>query len=246
MTRRTAHREDRESKGADSGDDTLRQAHGRDRIAERSIGISAGAVQVDFPASDAGRATDTRRPDRELGKELYELDAAEILEGLSANDRSDEGDLRTGWEESRAVYFGLLLGAESGAGQAQSGAGESQETHTPDPDRSLDHGISSVGADILSALPRAGLIEDDSEDEEERRKRIEAEQNGSDIGAAIGLAIGLIHNRSQQKKGTVKQTNTRMKRIHKSLFRECKMNDYLTAEKAKISIGGVPNANRRS
>lgn len=189
---RRAHREDRESKGADSGNDTLRQAHGRDRIAERSIGISAGAVQVDFPASDAGRATDTRRPDRELGEELYESDAAEILEGLSADDRSDEGDLRTGWEESRAVYFGLHSGAESGTGQAQRGAGESQETHATNTDHGFDHGNSSVGAGILSALPRSHIIEDDSEDEEERRKRIEAEQNGADIGAAIGLAIGLI------------------------------------------------------
>ena len=189
---RRAHREDRESKGADSGDDTLRQAHGRDRIAERSVGVSAGAVQVDFPASDAGRATDTRRPDRELGEELYESDAAEILEGLSADDRSDEGDLRTGWEESREVYFGLHFSAESGAEQAQRGTGESQETHTPDTDRSLDHRNNSLGAGILSALPRSRIIEDDSEDEEERRKRIQAEQNGADIGAAIGIAAGLI------------------------------------------------------
>ena len=189
---RRTHGENRESAGADSGDDTLRQAHGRDRIAAGSVGISAGAVQVDFPASDAGRATDTRRPDRELGEELYESDAAEILEGLSADDRSAESDFRTGWEESRAVYFGLLLSAQSGTGQAQSGAGESQETHTPDTDHGLDHGNSSVGAGILSALPRSGLIEDDSEDEEQRRKRIEAEQTGSDIGAAIGLAAGLI------------------------------------------------------
>ena len=189
---RRAHGEDREGKGTDSGDDTLRQAHGGDRITEGSVELPAGAVQVDFPASDAGRATDTRRPDRELGEELYESDAAEILEGLSADDRSDESDFRTGWEESRAVYFGLLLGAESGAGQAQSGAGESQETHTPDTDHGLDHGNSSVGAGILSALPRTHIIEDDSEDEEEHRKRIQAEQNGADLGAAIGLAIGLI------------------------------------------------------
>ena len=186
------HREDRESAGADSGDDSLRQAHGRDRIAERSIGISAGAVQVDFPASDAGRATDTRRPDRELGEELYESDAAEILEGLSADDRSNEGDLRTGWEESRELYFGLLLGAESGAEQAQPGAGETQETRASNSDSNIDHSNSSLGAGILSALPRSHIIEDDSEDEEERKKRIEAEQNGSDLGAAIGLAIGLI------------------------------------------------------
>ena len=186
------HREDREGAGADSGDDTLRQAHGGDRIAEGSVGVSAGAVQADFPASDAGRATDTRRPDRELGEELYESDAAEILERLSADDRSAESDFRTGWEESRAVYFGLLLGAESGAGQAQRGAGETQETRASNSDSNIDHSNSSLGAGILSALPRAGLIEDDSEDEEERRKRIQAEQNGSDIGAAIGLAIGLI------------------------------------------------------
>lgn len=186
------HGEDRKSEGADSGDDTLRQTHGRDRIAEGSVGVPARAVSADFPASDSGRATDTRRPDRELREELYESDAAEILERLSADDRSAESDFRTGWEESRAVYFGLLLGAESGAGQAQRGDGESQETHATNSDSSLDHGNSSVGAGILSALPRAGLIEDDSEDEEERRKRIEAEQTGADIGTAIGIAAGLI------------------------------------------------------
>ena len=33
---------------------------------------------------------------------------------------------------------------------------------------------------------------DDGEDPEERRKRIEAEQNGSDLGAALGLAISAV------------------------------------------------------
>lgn len=35
-----------------------------------------------------------------------------------------------------------------------------------------------------------GLIQDDSEDPEKKRRRILAEQNGSDIGAALGLVIG--------------------------------------------------------
>ena len=35
-----------------------------------------------------------------------------------------------------------------------------------------------------------GLIADDSEDPEKKRHRILAEQNGSDIGAALGLVIG--------------------------------------------------------
>ena len=38
----------------------------------------------------------------------------------------------------------------------------------------------------------ASQIIDDEEDPEERRKRIEAEQNGSNLGAALGLAIGAV------------------------------------------------------
>ena len=38
----------------------------------------------------------------------------------------------------------------------------------------------------------ASQIIDDEEDPEERRKRIEAEQNGSDLGAALGLVIGAV------------------------------------------------------
>ena len=33
---------------------------------------------------------------------------------------------------------------------------------------------------------------DDGEDPEERRKRMEAEQNSSNLGAALGLAIGTV------------------------------------------------------
>ena len=189
---RRTHREDRKSAGADSGDDTLRQTHGRDKIAEGSVGVSAGAVQTDFPTGYNGGSGEYHRQDHAIGGRLSEENDSEFLGGMPEDDRSDEGDLRTGWEESRAVYFGLLLGAESRAGQAQRGAGESQETRASNSDSNINHGNSSVSAGILSALPRSCIIEDDSEDKEERRKRIEAEQNGADLGAAIGLAIGLI------------------------------------------------------
>ena len=42
------------------------------------------------------------------------------------------------------------------------------------------HGLASAGR----------LIEDDSEDPEERRRRIEAEQAASNAGVLLGLAIG--------------------------------------------------------
>jgi hypothetical protein len=38
----------------------------------------------------------------------------------------------------------------------------------------------------------ASQIIADEDDPEERRKRIEAEQNGSALGAALGLAIGAV------------------------------------------------------
>ena len=37
-----------------------------------------------------------------------------------------------------------------------------------------------------------GLIEDDIEDPDERQKRIEAEQAGSNVGAILGLAMGAV------------------------------------------------------
>ena len=46
-----------------------------------------------------------------------------------------------------------------------------------------------MGASALRSL--AGIT-DSSEDPEERRKRIEAEQNASNLGAVIGLAVGLV------------------------------------------------------
>jgi hypothetical protein len=42
----------------------------------------------------------------------------------------------------------------------------------------------------LSALCR--LTDDPSGDEEEQRKRMEAQQTGSSVGAALGLAIGAL------------------------------------------------------
>ena len=186
------HREDREGAGADSGDDTLRQAHGRDRIAERSVELPADVVYHDQTAGYSEGFRKLSESDNGDRRSLSAKNVERLYNEESADDRSDEGDLRTGWEESRAIYFGLHTGASNGTGQAQRGTGESQETNAPDSDHGLDHGNSSLGAGILSALPRAGIIEDDSEDEEERRKRIQAEQTGSDIGAAIGLAIGLI------------------------------------------------------
>ena len=57
----------------------------------------------------------------------------------------------------------------------------------------MDSNNRAVLGDINSlAESLSRIIYDESEDEEERRKRIAAEQNGSDIGTAIGLVAGIF------------------------------------------------------
>ncbi|MBR0536459.1 MAG: hypothetical protein IIX14_08805, partial [Clostridia bacterium] len=50
----------------------------------------------------------------------------------------------------------------------------------------IGSGIGSLGNSLSSVF-----ITDD-EDEEERRKRIQAQENGQDIGALLGLAAGVL------------------------------------------------------
>ena len=126
------------------------------------------------------------------GRRVYAEDGEQLLGESSDDDERGLGAVATGWEASREVYFGLHTGASNGTGQADGSAGQSQETNSTTPDRSLNHGNCALGAGILSGLPRSGIIDDDSEDEEERRKRIQAEQNGADLGALIGLTAGLV------------------------------------------------------
>ena len=52
--------------------------------------------------------------------------------------------------------------------------------------------ISSGLGNLASAVSK--IVDNDSEDLDERRKRIEAEENGSVIGTVLGLGIGLIAN----------------------------------------------------
>ena len=50
------------------------------------------------------------------------------------------------------------------------------------------------------------MIEDDSEDPEERQKRIQAEQAGSNVGTLLGLAIGAAMVLTETESPEVQQT----------------------------------------
>ena len=48
-----------------------------------------------------------------------------------------------------------------------------------------------LGLGLRGALDAASLIQSQEEDEEQRRNRIQAEENGEDLGAALGTILGL-------------------------------------------------------
>lgn len=85
----------------------------------------------------------------------------------------------TGWEDSRELYEQHLKE------RAQSKA-ETQR---------ISDSYSNVGNEISSLAGTVSkIVDNDSEDPDERRKRIEAEENGSALGTVLGLGIGMISN----------------------------------------------------
>lgn len=114
--------------------------------------------------------------------------------------------LATGWEREREAFFrsvedALRQSQGYGSCHVQAGAeGQKAADH-------LSDGIyGGIGAGLRGLASAGKLIEDDSEDPEERQKRIEAEQNGSDIGAVLGLALGAAMALTQDKAQTEDQT----------------------------------------
>lgn len=48
-----------------------------------------------------------------------------------------------------------------------------------------------LGLGLRGIVDAAAVMENDEEDEEQRRERILAEENGQDLGAALGMVLGL-------------------------------------------------------
>lgn len=97
----------------------------------------------------------------------------------------------TGWERERTAFFRHL---ENALGESQGYGSHSSRTESQS-QKTVRHYGSGLTGGIgvgLRGLAVASQIIDDAEDPEERRKRIEAEQNSSTLGAALGLAIGTV------------------------------------------------------
>lgn len=96
----------------------------------------------------------------------------------------------TGWERSRGVYFQSLqrlLRLEEGAGGFSTGKSAPVERNGS-PVHSRAGALLGLG---LRGIVDAAAVIENEEDEEQRRERIQAEENGQDLGAALGIALGL-------------------------------------------------------
>ncbi|WP_293970479.1 relaxase/mobilization nuclease domain-containing protein [uncultured Ruminococcus sp.] len=180
--------------------DSVSGQRGRTRSVENSNNLSAGAVQHDFKnlngRPDGGvSGENSGNQQRQHEGNITELpDGTEESFGTDSERNqvcanADDRIYPTGWEESRAV-FEQYLATRSGVGI--SNRVTSEEVNSND-NLKMDSNNGAVLGGINSlAESISRIIDDEAEDKEERRKRIEAEQNGSDIGILLGLTAGLI------------------------------------------------------
>lgn len=155
-------------------------------------GVPADTVPADRDAGDAGgtggSADAVRKPAEPISDDYSGGDAECQREavGIGSSDRL------TGWESERSVYLRMLLGAgaESSTDRAYHRRYAAEDLMADG--RHLPGSGGLVGLGLRGLLEAGSIIENNGEDPEERRKRIEAQQNGADLGAVIGLAAGLI------------------------------------------------------
>lgn len=152
-------------------------------------GVSAETVSDD---RTAGNGAGTERPlhtDTKYRGGVYGKDSAGSGNGELQDGGADAEPRRTGWEESRAVYFELLRNPF----KEYQGTGQHDRETAPKNIENYDsHGGGAVAAGLRGILEAGSIIDGTAEDPEERRKRIEAQENASNLGAVIGLAVGIL------------------------------------------------------
>mgnify|MGYP002578967368 FL=1 len=172
--------------------DPDRAAQAGEQTAGGRGGISAETVSDDRTAGDGGGAERPLHPDTEYRGGVYGKDSAGSGNGEPQNDGADAEPRRTGWEESRTVYFELLRNPF----QEYRDAGQHDRETAPKNIENYDShggiGSGAVAAGLRGILEAGSIIDGTAEDPEERRKRIEAQENASNLGAVIGLAVGIL------------------------------------------------------
>ena len=169
-----------------------RTAQAGEQAAGGCGGVSAETVSDDRTAGDGGGTERPLHPDTEYRGGVYGKDGAGSGNGEPQNSGADAKPHRTGWEESRTVYFELLQNPFKEYRYAGQHDRETAPKNFENYDSHGGIGGGAVAAGLRGVLEAGSIIDGTAEDPEERRKRIEAEENASNLGAVIGLAAGII------------------------------------------------------
>ena len=180
---------------------------GAGRAADRGSGYDSGRAPRD--EHDARVAADERRRTDDAGD-------------AGADARGDAAADETGWEKEREAFLAYLAGGQRMAGEssadsvmgvvggrpARSGgvsgvvlresSGERHRADTPVSDLRLR----AAGQGFKTMLEASSIFDDDNEDAEERRRRIEAQETAQNLGAVVGIAAGValaISEKHQQQ-----------------------------------------------
>ena len=160
-----------------------------DEAAGTGRGVPADPVPADQPAGNpAGTGADAGST------------AATSASGEAGHPGNHPQRTATGWENERAVFYRYIENAlrqSQGYGRYNPAFGAAYYEEG----RQIIHPVgSAVGAGLRSAAALGRLIDNDSDDPEERRKQIEAQQAASNLGAVIGFAAGIIDALTEKEK----------------------------------------------
>lgn len=187
--------------------DPDRAAQAGEQVAGGRGGISAKAVSADRTAGNMGGTERPLHKDTEYRGGIYGYDSAGDSDRQQRNDGADAETRRTGWEESRAVYFELLRNPF----QEYRDAGQHDRETAPKNIKNYDShggiGSGAVAAGLRGILEVGSIIDGTAEDPEERRKRIEAQENASNLGAVIGLAVGILSAAADSEEDVTAEEN---------------------------------------
>ena len=151
---------------------------------------------------------DKSLPDEKYMKKSIEneLNFRENPDGVS------EEKQPTGWEKSRELYEQHLRERTLAKAETQ----KISESYRDSSSRIIG-GVNS----LAGAVSR--IVDDNNEDPEERRKRIEGQENGAAIGALIGAGVGLISsvaNRTEEPTESSEEDDYQREEILEEVFDE--------------------------
>lgn len=163
----------------------ISNTEGSNRIPARVV---SGDTKVGYESRDIKNVADNGT--ESAGREQEYHEQPDINE---CDYRSKDGEfIATGWERERQVYFEILKNSGYRGNEAEQSDEQFRETSVEVP-RDIGRSgnlIVDVGVGTLTAV--ASLMDNDQDDDlEEKKKKLDAKDAGSNVGFALGSAIGL-------------------------------------------------------